>query len=306
MEENFKLLLDRILDTNRVSDLKQIIEELSKISNSVICVGSGGSNIVSEYASKVFNHKNKCISLNLEPRDLLYINKEFIENIFICSYSGNNYGVEMALCNNKKNYLFTNQNIFKNKTCILQYNSTLPKEKSFISLAATLMPMSILLNYYMDGNNFDELLFDVFNNIENLLIEESDTFEIMSGMDTSVASTFLESTLVEAGLANPILHSKYNYCHGRTTLTYNRPSSLIYITAGMKDIDEVILDEAEKLYKSVVILESNYNDIIIDNFNLTVKAMFLAKQIADLKKKDLSKVKYAPAVKKLYHFKGGM
>ena len=35
----------------------------------------------------------------------------------------------------------------------ITYDTSLPKEKSFISLAATLIPMTIMLDYYLEGNN---------------------------------------------------------------------------------------------------------------------------------------------------------
>ena len=44
--------------------------------------------------------------------------------------------------------------------------------------------------------------------------------------------------------------------------------------------------------------------IIIDNYNLTLKAMFLSKFLAEKKNIDLSKVDYSPVVKRLYTFKG--
>jgi fructoselysine-6-P-deglycase FrlB-like protein len=55
MNLNFEMLKERILDTNKFSDLKKINSQLGEMKHSVICVGTGGSNVVSEYASKIFN-----------------------------------------------------------------------------------------------------------------------------------------------------------------------------------------------------------------------------------------------------------
>ena len=54
-------------------------------------------------------------------------------------------------------------------------------------------------------------------------------------------------------------------------------------------------------------LESNYNNIVLDNFNLTIQAMYLTKKIATLKEIDLSIVNYDKDLCKiLYKYKGEM
>jgi hypothetical protein len=165
--------------------------------------------------------------------------------------------------------------------------------------------MSILLHYYV-GRRFKTLLNKMFDDINNFFFSSNDTFEMMSGYDTSVAAKYLESTMVEAGLANPIIHSKYSFCHGRSTLPYKSNHALIFLQSTGNELDKLILDQAQSLYKEIIILKSTYNDIIIDNFNLTLKALYLTKYLAKLKHIDLSNVAYAPAVKKLYYFKGSM
>lgn len=309
MNDNFNLLYDRIIDVNKSSDLGLIRKQLKSIKQSVICVGSGGSRVVSNYASKIFICKNQCFVINVHPRDLLYNHSvKLYQNIFVCSYSGKNYGVDISLALNHKKFLFTSNKSQMSSVCTINYNSTIDKEKSFISLGATLIPMSILLQYYIGNNSFYLILDSIFREIPKFNLNEKDFyFEIFSGFDTSVAAIYLESTLVEAGLGLPIVHDKYDYCHGRSTLSYHYQSHiLIYLKAGNTELDNVILSEASKYYKDIIIIESNYNDIIVDNFNLVLKCMHLTKQIAEIQKKDLSKVKYSPFVKKLYHFNGDM
>jgi hypothetical protein len=305
MRTNFEMLKTRIIDANEVSDSKKIKKELENIKDSVICVGVGGSNVVSEYAAKVFNAKNDCIAINQDPRDFLYKNINNYKNVFVCSYSGKNYGVKVALENDLKKYLFTNGNIQKHDISLIKYESNIEEEHSFISLAATLMPMSILLHYYV-GRRFRTLLNQMFDDISNFHFSSNDTFEIMSGYDTSVSAKYLESTMVEAGLANPIIHSKYSFCHGRTTLSYKSNHTLIFLQSTDNELDKLILEQASSLYKEIIILKSSYNDIIIDDFNLTLKSLYLTKYLSELKHIDLSNIEYAPAVKKLYHFKGSM
>ena len=71
-DNNFKSLYNRIIDTNNKTDLERIRQQLLDINESVICVGIGGSSVVSEFASKVFIESNNCIAVNKEPRDLIY------------------------------------------------------------------------------------------------------------------------------------------------------------------------------------------------------------------------------------------
>lgn len=107
MNYNLNVLEERVINANNVSDLKKIKKQLSNISTSVICVGNGGSSVVSDFASKVLTEKNKCITLLREPRDLNYDKSvELFKELFICSYSGKNCGVETALKSKlEKNYL---------------------------------------------------------------------------------------------------------------------------------------------------------------------------------------------------------
>lgn len=308
MKKNFELLYDRVIDTSNVSDLKKINNQLSSISKSVICVGSGGSSVVSEYASKVFAKKNNCITITREPRDLLYDkNTTFFNELFICSYSGKNIGVETALKFGLIKRLFTNNKDQLLNVDVITYLSSLDKEDSFISLAATLMPISILLNYYLEGVEFKTLIDNILNSDYSFSLVDNTHFEILSGYDTSVAAKYLESTLVEAGLGMVVLHNKYDYCHGRTTLSYyHKGHTLVYLQAGNTELDKLLLQEVANLYDNIILLESNHGDNIIDNFNLLVQSMYLTKAIAESQKKDLSDVQYAPAVKKLYYFKGNM
>ncbi len=308
MKDNFKLLYDRVIDANNVSDLKKISNQLRSISKSIICVGSGGSGVVSEYASKVFSKKNNCITITREPRDLLYdVNTRFFNELFICSYSGKNFGVESALKSGLIKRLFTNSKDQLSDVDVITYLSSIDKEKSFISLAATLIPISILLNYYLEGVGVETLFDNILNDNYSFSLVDNNNFEIISGYDTSVAAKYLESTLVEAGLGMVVLHNKYDYCHGRTTLSYHhKRHTLVYLKASNTELDKLLLQEVANLYDNIILLESNCGDNIIDNFNLLVQSMYLTKAIAEFQRKDLSDVDYAPAVKRLYYFKGEM
>ena len=304
MEENFKLLFDRIIDTLETTDLIKIKNQLENIKGNTVFVGSGGSKVVATFASKILNGSNVKSS-----RDLNYMGLNNIDNIMIFSYSGIGYTIENLLKNNKKIYLFTNGNREYENVENIKYNSSLKSEHSFISLASTLMPMTILYNYYknLEINHLKLILNDMFEKAKNINIESNNVYEILTGYDTLTASTYLESTMVESGIAVPIIHDKYDYCHGRTTTSYKSHNGLIYYE-NTKELDKLLLENLSKYYSEIVKIEKYYSDdFVIDNdYYATIKSMYLTKKLAENKQIDLSKIEYSPLVKKLYYFKGEM
>jgi hypothetical protein len=262
--------------------------------------GVGGSSFVSEYASKILSNKNNIISVNVEPRDIKYMNIKPYKNVLACSYSGNNYGVDMSFNNDLKHYLLASKENDKKDITNLTYTAN-DKEKSFISLAATLIPCSVLLNYYI--NNEWYRIIDDLDSYDFNFDTNCDTYEIFSGYETSSASKYLESTMVESGIGTPIIHDKYSYCHGRSTLSTISNNNAIYFF-GNTNLDKILLEELPKYYKDIIILDSKNN--LFDEYQLLLKCMYLTKYIAESKSKDLSGVDYNPIVKKLYKYKGDL
>ena len=300
MKDNFNNLNKRVIDSLHNTDLDKINHELCKIYEPTLVSGVGGSSVVSEYASKVLSTKNHIITRNLEPRDFKYIDINLYKNVLSCSYSGNNYGVELSFLNNLKHYLLASKQSSDNKVTNLTYNC-LSHERSFISLAATLIPCSILLNYYLDGNT--DKINQSLNDIKYNFDVNCDVYEIFSGIDTSTASKYLESTMVESGIGIPIVHDKYSYCHGRSTLSTVKNNIAVYFNTNT-ELDKLILQEIPKYYKDIIIIDTHSN--LCDEFELLVKCMYLTKYIAESKSKDLSGVEYNPIVKKLYKYKGNL
>lgn len=299
MQFNFECLERRVKDALDNADLDKIRYELKRIKTPTLVSGVGGSNVVSEFTSKVLREKNGIIALNNEPRNLIYDNLSGFDNVIACSYSGNNFGVDLAFRNDLKKYLLSNNRFDDKDVTYLQYKTTIPEEKSFISLAATLIPISVLLNYYSDGENIDirekEFSFDT----------SCDVYEIFSGRDTKTASTYLESTMTESGIGIPIAHDKYGYCHGRSTLSINYNNIAIYLNRDT-ELDKTLLEELKKYYKDVIVISSSEKDSVKADFDMLVESMYLTKYIAEQKKKDLSGVDYNPIVKKLYKYKGDL
>lgn len=294
MKVNFEYLKGRIVDAFDNTDTEYINYELSKLDKPTLVSGVGGSSVVSDFGTKVLSTKNSIITRNTEPRDMIYMNSSVYSNIVACSYGGSNYGVELSFNNELKKYLLSKN---KSEEAInLQYKTTIDSEKSFISLGATLIPVSILINYYMNGDMsfLDDIEERVFS-----FDTECEIYEIFSGYDTSATSKYLESTMIESGIGVPIIHDKYSYCHGRSTMSINNNSIAIFLNRN-SELDRLLLSEISKYYKSIIVIDGKYNDMILDDYQMLVQAMYLTKYIAESKSKDLSKVDYSPLCKKLY------
>ena len=303
MKVNFKYLKERVIDSLEHTDLEFIRNELSKINEPTIFSGVGGSSVVSEFGSKVMNKKNGIISINSEPRDFIYRNNNPFRNVIACSYSGNNYGVKLSFLNELKKYLLSN-NAFEDKdVTYLKYDTTIDSERSFISLGATLIPVSILMDYYLNGKDKD--LVDFIQEQDFDFEPENDIYEIYTGHDTSTASKYLESTITESGIGIPIVHDKYSYCHGRSTLNMNYKGVAIYFNRNT-EFDKIMLEELKKYYKTIIIIDSKFEDDILDDYQMLIQCMYLTKYIAEKKEKDLSKVEYSPIVKRLYKYNGNI
>lgn len=318
MKENFCLLEDRLYHALSKTDLEKIRYELKKISEPTLVSGVGGSGIVSNFTSKVLNKANKIITKNVEPRNFKYFDLDGFKNVITCSYSGNNYGVELAFDNNLNHYLLSSNKSTDGNVIPLQYEVGDNKEKSFVSLASTIIPCAILLDYYNYSQSGYYDTYKILDNFESYHESHKydfdvncDCFEIFSGLDTSASSTFLESTFIEAGIGVPIVHDKYSYCHGRSTLSMSKNNIAIYFNNGT-EFDKLLLEELPKYYKDVIILQPNYldifyngvNDSITNDFRMLNKCLYLVRYIAEKQAKDLSGVDYNPIVKKIYNYNG--
>lgn len=303
MHDNFKLLEERVLDSLEKTDLERIKYHLERIKSPTITTGVGGSSVVSNYTAKVLSTKNGIIAEHQEPRDMLYKSLTGYSNVIACSYGGKNYGVSTSFDNDLNKYLLSRNESQIESVTSLNYDSSLTDEDSFISLAATLMPMSIMLAYYND--NDISVIKEILQTAREYNINMDKVYEILTGHDTSTASIYLESTLAEAGLAIPVIHDKYSFCHGRTTLSYHHDNSLIHLNRNT-ELDKLYQEELPQYYNDIITLDSKYEDPILDDFYLTYQAMLLSEKMAELKGRDLSRMDYSPVVKKLYRYNGQM
>ncbi len=342
MEDNYNNLKERVFNSLSKTDLDEIRNILSSINEPTLVSGVGGSGVVSNYLAKVLSIKNDIVCEPITPRDVLYRNLKGFKNIIACSYKGNNYGVRTSFNNNLNKYLFS-----KNKldgVTNINYNVE-DEENSFISLAATIIPMTIALLYYCNDlsivedilqtvpqysiriNNLNELfigyestpndlikpqeinffLEDVYKIIPffPVTLGDSKVYEILGGYETSSATHFLESTMTEAGLFIPVVHDKYDYCHGRSNLNFEYSNNLIFFD-NETQLDKYYQEILPEQYKNIISIKKKFDDNIINDYYLTYISMMLCKELAKSLDKDLSLIKYSPLVKKLYRYEGEM
>ena len=300
MKENIEKLYERTIYSLENTNLELISKELKSITGSTIVTGVGGSSVVSNFVSKVLSKKNNIICNSMSSRNPLYLNIEPYKNIIACSYSGNNLGVNISLANSLNRYLLSHNR--REDVNNLQYKIN-EKEHSFISLSSTIIPMSILLAYYLDKDI--SIIKEVLRDKESPSIKNSDIYELLSGYETNTADTFFSSTMTEAGLGVPIIHDKYDFCHGRSTLGIHYNTNMILLNNNT-ELDRLLLEELPKYYKNLLIINRKYTDNIINDYYLTYKLLLLCQNIALQKNKDLSDVEHSPITKKLYKFSGTM
>lgn len=303
MFEDIKNLYDDILSATSACD--ECLNTLKSISGSTICVGVGGSKVVAKYAEKVLAKKNKMIAITMEPHSFTHYDYSLYENIFIVSHSGKNYGVKACLDNTLNRYLLsTRKSNIKDETII---NYEMPNRHSFISISDTIIPMAILLKYYL-GNKFNRTLDKVFASIDKTIsLENTNNINVYTGFDSEAASFFLESTLIESGLNIPIINYKYDYCHGRSTINKKHNNEAIFLGYANTELDKTLLRVLNKSMQKIIVLKKISKDDIINDFYFTLASVYLTANLAKNKKIDLKKIDYDhDLVKELYYFKGSM
>lgn len=304
MNEFIEKLYENIIKST--DSCEDAIKVLKKIKGNILCVGTGGSKVVSDFSSKVIEKKNGCITKKIDISDIDETDKKLYDAILICSYSGTNYGVEYSLNNDLIHYVLTsNSNLLD--ALVIPYE--MEYEHSFISLNSTCVPMAILLKYYL-GDEFLSILNEIFSKVDKDIFIDLNGESIVNIFysDKAIAtSTFMESTLVEANIVAPLMHKLYSYCHGRHTFNRNHDKKAILIGYNGSDLENVLIENFKYQMKEYIVLKSKFEDDIINDFYLTIQAVYLLRNIALSMNIDLSEIKYDKiAAKRLFNFKGSV
>lgn len=332
MEINFSKLEERLWQINnpvlgKYNDIGKMIYDLNKDGGATLIMATGGSKIVAYYLQMIIERLGTTgiICEVIEPRDYFYkTNKNKFSNLVVISASGNTNGIDYSFQNFKGHkYLLSEQPKIGNFNSVSWGTSLYDKEKSFISLATSLGPMSLLLDitHSLKLNSFEVEKINQKNKIlinkslmkiknTNMNFNEISLFQIISGYDTRVSSNVIESNIIESGLGSVVIHDKGSFCHGRSNLLYQYPNSaIIYLLHDLKQFDKLLLDSISSEYSNILIFDTiDLNENIYwKEYYLSLLMYFLSKKISEDKKQDLTQPEYNyNLVKKLYKFRGEM
>lgn len=331
---NFSKLEERIFGindplVNKANDIRGMLYQLTINNKPTLIVATGGSKVVAYYLQLIIERLgiNEIICEVIEPRDYFYkANRNQFSNLIAISTSGNTNGIKEALNDfNGTKYLITQNNQEKNYQVISWGNEKYESEKSFISLASSLGPITLMLdvttslNMEISSNEvkkinekIKQLLNKSREKIDKLSLDFKNVslIQIMSGYETKTSSCVLESNLVETGLASVVVHDKGSFCHGRSNLLFQYPDSkVIYLCHQRKDLDNILIELTNSEYSNISIFDTEdiNEDYFWKEYYLILQMYFLSKKIADDKNIDLTQPEYNPKlVKKLYNFRGEM
>jgi len=331
---NFSKLEERIMainhpDFTKADEMREMLYGLLVDGNPTLIMATGGSKVVAYYLQLILERLrfSEIITEVIEPRDYFYkANIEMFSNLIVISASGKTNGVKEALSDFKGNkYLICEEENVEDVSVISWKNELYEKEKSFISLTSSLAPITLLLDAtasiglelsQKEIQNVNEKIHDLLlrsrKKMECLPFSFKDTnlIQIMSGYETKVSGSVLESNLTESGIAVPVLHDKGSFCHGRSNLLFQYPESkLIYLTHGRKELDSVLIELIEEEYSNLSIFDTEDldDDIFWKEYYLLLQMYFLSKKMAEDKDMDLTQPEYNPKmIQKVYKFKGEM
>lgn len=333
-EINFSKLEERTLSINdpllnKANYIREMLYQLTIDNKPTLIVATGGSKVVAYYLQLIIERLgiNGAICEVIEPRDYFYkVNRNQFSNLIAISTSGNTNGIKDVLDDfNGTKFLITQNNQECNYQVISWGNEKYETEKSFISVASSLGPITLMLdattslNLEIKSNEIKkindkikELLIRSKEKIDKISVNFKDIslIQIMSGYETKTSSSVLESNLVETGLASPVMHDKGSFCHGRSNLLFQYPRSyVIYLCHQRRELDNILIELINKEYSNISIFDTEdiKEDYFWKEYYLILQMYFLSNKIADDKNIDLTQPEYNPKlVKKLYNFRGEM
>ncbi len=297
MDDCFRTLNEKVEKAIRDSDLKKLFCMLDEIEGPTMVCGVGGSSVVATYLAKVLREKRHIITDFISPRDLFYMDLTPYRNVIAVSYSGNNIGAE-AICHTGLNkYLFTGHP--RDDVNNLVYR--MPAELSYVSISATLVPLSLLFLYYCNDHDLLKEILD--REISSASCNTS--YEVMSGYETQTAAIILESSFIESGMASCIVHDKYNFCHGRINHSREADSDLIFFK-GNSELDEMLEENLPNHFGRIITIEKEYEDDVINDFYSALISMKLIRDIAQNRHRDISNIDELEDNDVFYLFNGKM
>ena len=314
----------------------ELLKDLENNKNQkYICIGSGGSNIPSEFTKTIINNTFGVDIQTMFPKEYLETNTEkYMEHLnLICfSYSGSSPEI-VQLLNGKYNkvYIVTKaneddlkislkeNNVDISKIRIISYNNQSTKERGFLSIEGIIVP-ALIMHMLVEKKKKDDIL-ELFKkqfekqkekvekyfkeNNEQLkkAFKKNNIIDIYYDNYTKPIMCDLESKIVETGIYRCATHEKKNFSHGRFITLEKYPSDVQIYLKLKKDTkyDNELLKYLNIYSKNLIILESdeeNDNGIL----ELLIYSQLFIYEISKLLKKDLSNPDYSEDSMKIYRY----
>lgn len=323
---NTNHLLDRILRALESNASQKLREVLNSISGHILMVGTGGSFAAAEFAAKcVSQYHPSALAKACHPRDIAIQGLKKINAVLLFSYSGKTKDIQSVyeICRKEgvNVYIITkyanfDDESFYDEECLISYSASKSgtKERGFISMAGTLIPMCILGEIYYTNPNksFKEFLKECFERRCNEFSNEKEIavlpnrkiiVDIFSGVDTSCAAIDLESKFIESGLARAIIHEKKDFSHGRFNILEKYTPDLIVFLDNLRGAySNKLFQYLEKRENAYICRLVTTQMGIWGDLDLVVAAEFLSKYLSKVLDYDMAKPDYPEDAMGLYRY----
>ncbi len=325
---NTNHLLDRTLRALESEAVQRLRQVLDTIHGNILMVGTGGSFAAAKFAAKcVTQYHPDAFAKTCHPRDIMILGLNKVNAVLLFSYSGKTKDIKSVydFCRKvdvpvyviTKYECLNNQELYAEKS-VISYNASKSstKERGFLSMAGTLIPMCIFGEIYYSQanmkNDFKTFLKECFDrrccefseekyflNLPNRKIN----IDIFSGADTSCAAIDLESKFIESGLARVVIHEKKDFSHGRFNIIEKYEPDLILFLENIKGTySDKLLQYIEKRNKLNICRLSTDNGNIWGDLELVVAAEFFSKYLSKTIGYDMAKPDYPEDAMTLYRY----
>lgn len=323
---NTNHLLDRTLRALESNATQKLREVLNSIKGQILMVGTGGSFAAAEFAAKCVSqfHPN-ALAQACHPRDIAIYGLKKISAVMLFSYSGKTKDIQSVynICQKEgvevyiiTKYTSSGDKSLYDENALISYSASKSstKERGFISMAGTLIPMCIFGEiYYSNSNNsFTEFLKECFECRCNEFSKEKYFFslpdkkmiiDIFSGVDTRCAAMDLESKFIESGLGRVVIHEKKDFSHGRFNILEKYTPNLIIFLDNVRGAysDKLLryLEKRENLYICHLITTQGK---IWGDLDLVIAAEFFSKYLSKALDYDMAKPDYPEDAMGLYRY----
>ena len=327
IETNTNYLLDRILRSLESDASKQIREVLDNIEGLVYMIGTGGSYVSACYVAEVVNCFSKTASaIVFHPRDIAIHGLGKANAIFLFSYSGSTKDIlniyQLGRECSIPTYMITKKRVsdgddfnFTNTLISYSNSNSNARERGFLSMAGTLIPMCVFAEIFYDDSEdlFSDFLKECFTKrnkefAKGIEIAQSIsigfTVDIFYDAGTNCAALDLESKCIESGIGRATMHEKKDFSHGRFNILERMPSDFIVFFEGQAGhYSEKLKAYLEVRNIPIVYLKTRYQGIW-GQLDLIIATQYFLKTISKKLDYDMSKPDYPKDAMTLYRYSG--